>query len=196
MKRTIYNRILPILISAVLAVTSFSGCGQAENTEPANTSISSTADTETAVSIAETILSETDDADDSSEDLTQSSVSPPSVPSDHKASYDWHDHVGNLDTFVYGLLMNEYQLAYKTFNAVIVLPDETEVFGIGYTDYSEYYENVVIFPTYIILLFAIQIVLARHVFVSHSGSHHPVVQRQFVLSKSSYVVLLDVSLRR
>ncbi len=141
MKRTIYNRILPILISAILAVISISGCGQAGNTEPANTSNSSTADTETAVGIAETILSETEEADDSSEDLTQSSVSPPSVPSDHKASYDWHDHVGNLDTFVYGLLMNEYQLAYKTFNAVIVLPDETEVFGIGYTDYSEYYER-------------------------------------------------------
>ena len=47
----------------------------------------------------------------------------------------------SMDSFVYDRLFNEYSLAYETFNAVLYLPDNTEVYGIGYTDFGSYFES-------------------------------------------------------
>lgn len=56
-------------------------------------------------------------------------------------SYNWKDYVGDIDAFVYGLIINEYELCYNVFDGVIDLPDGTSVYGIGYTDYADYYET-------------------------------------------------------
>ena len=44
------------------------------------------------------------------------------------------------ETFVYQELFRQYSLIYDTFSAAIVLEDGTEITGIGFTDYSAYYE--------------------------------------------------------
>ncbi len=56
-------------------------------------------------------------------------------------SDNWEDYVGDIDTFVYGLIINEYNIVYDTFNAMIELPDGSEIYGIGYTDYETYFES-------------------------------------------------------
>ena len=54
-------------------------------------------------------------------------------------SEDWHDYVGDLETFVYGLIVNEINYTHDTFAASVELLDGNSVYGIGYTDYSECY---------------------------------------------------------
>ena len=64
----------------------------------------------------------------------------------HNSSYDvsypenLDDYLGDLDTIVYGLIINQYELCYNCFNAVVELPDGSQVFGIGYTDFADSYE--------------------------------------------------------
>lgn len=45
-----------------------------------------------------------------------------------------------IETFVWQVLFRQYSLLYDTFNAAITLDDGTEITGIGFTDYSAYYE--------------------------------------------------------
>ncbi len=51
------------------------------------------------------------------------------------------DYLGDLDTVVYGLIISQYELCYHCFNAAVELPDGTQVYGIGYTDYTDVYET-------------------------------------------------------
>ena len=44
------------------------------------------------------------------------------------------------EVFVYQELFRQYSLVFDTFNAAMVLEDGTEITGIGFTDYSAYYE--------------------------------------------------------
>ena len=45
------------------------------------------------------------------------------------------------EIFVYQELFRQYSLIYDTFHAAITLEDGTEITGIGFTDYSAYYES-------------------------------------------------------
>ena len=45
-----------------------------------------------------------------------------------------------IETFVWQVLFRQYSLIYDTFSAAITLDDGTEIRGIGFTDYSAYYE--------------------------------------------------------
>ncbi len=65
---------------------------------------------------------------------SEQSVTPVSI------SYNWEDYAGNLDALVYGLLMNNLENVYTVFNAALELPDGSMIYGIGYTDYADYYE--------------------------------------------------------
>ena len=56
-------------------------------------------------------------------------------------SYDPDDYIGDLETFVYGLLINELEYIYDVFPACIQLSDSYYVYGLAYTDYSECYVN-------------------------------------------------------
>lgn len=81
--------------------------------------------TSTAESIVESALDvlESENNDDFNEELPSS-------------------FVGNLDVFVYGLLINQVLLNYDCFNATIRLDDGSYMSGIAYTDYGSYYEVV------------------------------------------------------
>lgn len=46
----------------------------------------------------------------------------------------------NIDYFVYERLFKEYSIAFDTFDAVLKLPDGSEIYGIGYSDLASYFE--------------------------------------------------------
>ena len=56
-------------------------------------------------------------------------------------SYEPEDYIGDLETFVYGLLISKLEYIYDVFPAYVELSDSYFVYGLGYTDYSECYTN-------------------------------------------------------
>lgn len=51
------------------------------------------------------------------------------------------DYIGDLETFVYGLITNNLEYLYSTFPAYVELSDSQIIYGIAYTDYSTCYSN-------------------------------------------------------
>lgn len=138
--KKILNRISALVLITVLIVSSLSGCGRSggENSEDFTNAPVST--TKVAEAITQEIFQEAKGSIAATE-TTLPANDDHIIPLESRISDDWHDYIGDLDTFVYGALINEYQMAYKTFNAVITLPDESNIYGIGYTDYSSYFER-------------------------------------------------------
>ena len=56
-------------------------------------------------------------------------------------SYDYKDYIGDLETFVYGLLINKLEYLYDVFPASVQTSDGYCVYGLGYTDYTDCYTN-------------------------------------------------------
>ena len=56
-------------------------------------------------------------------------------------STNWEDYVGDVETFVYGLMMKQMETDYDVFPSFVHLSGGTEVYGIAYTDYSECFTN-------------------------------------------------------
>lgn len=56
-------------------------------------------------------------------------------------SDNWEDYRGDLETFVYGLIINELKYKYDVFPAYVDLPDGNAVHGMAYTDYSNCYAS-------------------------------------------------------
>ncbi len=135
----IMKKTLAIILIITLITGLLSGCGTNTKKNVSTTSSQQVASSnQAAVLIVDQILEEMNS--ESSDSISKGPIINEAVM-ETGISDDWHDYVGDIDTFVYGLIENEYQLAFKTFNAEIILPDETQIFGIGYTDYSEYYER-------------------------------------------------------
>ena len=135
------NMMVAIATAIALITVSLGGCRKKEK-DIQNTSVSSSIST---MELAEAIEEELNQSTSALKEKKDSNGLADNTSAAGRVKYiisdDWRDYIGDIDTFVYGLLLNEYQLAYKTFNAKITLPDETEIFGIGYTDYSAYYKR-------------------------------------------------------
>ena len=56
-------------------------------------------------------------------------------------SYNYEDYIGDLETFVYGLLITKLEYVYDVFPAYVQLSSGYFVYGLGYTDYTECYTN-------------------------------------------------------
>ena len=56
-------------------------------------------------------------------------------------SYNWEDYVGNIDAFVYGLIVTQLEQLYEVFGACITLEDGTVIHGIAYSDYAYVFED-------------------------------------------------------
>ena len=56
-------------------------------------------------------------------------------------SYNPDDYIGDLETFTYGLLINQLDVIYSTFPAYVELSDTQVVYGIAYTNYKDCYLN-------------------------------------------------------
>ena len=46
----------------------------------------------------------------------------------------------DYDHFVYEKIFHEFEIAFDTFDAVLKMPDGSEIYGIGYSDFSAYFE--------------------------------------------------------
>lgn len=127
MKRTKgFCRIIAVVTSAVMAFSTLAGCAaESRNVSEHPHDITTTMTSkEIADSITETLR-------ESVETQTEAV----------KISFDPDDYIGDLDAFVYGMIVNEYESCYCVFNAAIELPDGDMVYGIGYTDYAERYDS-------------------------------------------------------
>lgn len=60
---------------------------------------------------------------------------------DSTESERWKDYIGDIETFVYGLIINQLEYAFDVFPASVDLPDGNKVCGLAYTNYSECYAN-------------------------------------------------------
>ena len=136
--KKILNRISALVLIAALLTSSLSGCGRTDGEISAESSTTPISTAEIAEAITQEIIQEAE-SPIAAVETSSPEIEDNIVPLENRISDDWHDYIGDLDTFVYGALVSEYQLAYKTFNAVITLPDDSETYGIGYTDYSSYF---------------------------------------------------------
>lgn len=127
MKRSnLLNRLTALGLTTVMFGGILTGCADKSSSESETTSSLSES------SITEQIVSSITQA---IQQQTTTQVHPTPL------AFNPEDYAGNLDAFVYGLLISEYELNYNVFQAGIELPDGTEVFGIGYTDYADYYKS-------------------------------------------------------
>ncbi|WP_024861717.1 hypothetical protein [Ruminococcus flavefaciens] len=120
------KRIIALLTSFALFIPFLTSCSKKDSSKSViekETSVVTTK--EIAEAITESIHEQTNDY----------TLTPVTI------SYNWEDYAGNLDAFVYGLLMNEYELYYTVFNAALELPDGSLIYGIGYTEFDDYFED-------------------------------------------------------
>lgn len=131
-KSKIGIRLLAVFTACVLLTTLLSGCAEhtESNSSSAETTQRQTESTQiTITKIAEAITTS-----------LQKQETEPTIQADSLA-FRVEDYAGDMDAFVYGLLISEYELCYNVFQASIELPDGTSVYGIAYTDYANYYES-------------------------------------------------------
>ena len=127
------NLVVYGLIFCLLTINVY-GCGKdvvPQNTNLSSYSLSVDDDIDTGI-IAEIITEEI---------RTEAESLESEVPAPVEISSDWKDYVGDLDTFVYGLLEAEYRTKYDVFEACIELDDGSEIYGMGYTDYNGIFES-------------------------------------------------------
>ena len=56
-------------------------------------------------------------------------------------SNDWHDYVGDLETFTYGLIIKQLEQRFDVFSGFVQISTGEIIYGIAYTDFSECYTN-------------------------------------------------------
>lgn len=78
-------------------------------------------------------------AEESQEHLTKEEVLEASEA--FLISDNWEDYVGDVETFVYSLIVSELGYRYDVFPGCVELEDGTSIYGIAYTDYTECYTN-------------------------------------------------------
>ncbi len=137
MNNRFWKRALSITICCTLIASLISGCNN--STVDGSGNASASVDTSIIVEEAAKAILEEIDSTDSEESTTVEEVLEESE--DIGLSTNWEDYVGDFETFVYGLLVNELKHKYDVFSAYVDLEDGTPVYGIAYTDYSECYSN-------------------------------------------------------
>ena len=128
--RIVY-RILSLLLIVVISTSNLLGCAKKE-VPVQEYNEETNIDTE---AIAEVITNEIKEELAAQAENEEVSAPPVSI------STNWEDYVGDLDTFVYGLLSAEYSSRYDVFKACIDLDDDTTVYGLGFSDYAGVFES-------------------------------------------------------
>ena len=127
MKHCAFTRIISFILITSMILSMVSGCASRAPSESiAEESIINDVTINTEA-IVETILDEL--IDDNSQLEYQSLT----------LSANWEDYVGDVETFVYGLLTYQLESCYDVFPAYVELSDGTEIYGLAYSDYSECY---------------------------------------------------------
>ena len=129
--RSLFQRGISLLLTLAILMSTMSGCVQ--NTPTPSNPI----DTETTNPTIDTDAIADQIIDDLVQDATDSIIyAQPLV-----LSNDWEDYVGDIETFVYGLLTHQLEYNYEVFPAAVELSDGTDIYGLAYTDYSECYTD-------------------------------------------------------
>ncbi len=131
--RWLGKRMLSIVLSMSLTLSLFTGCG-----------LERTSINEVQVTEHEKEQLINDVSDEILEELSNNSEGKPLENMRGETLFisdNWEDYVGDVETFVYGLLVSELSYRYDVFPAYVELLDGTYVSGIAYTDYSECYVN-------------------------------------------------------
>lgn len=129
--RSLFQRGISLILTLAILITTMSGCVRNTPTpsNPVDTeTINPTIDTD---AIADQIFN------DLLKDATNSDVDVQPL----LLSNNWEDYVGDIETFVYGLLTHQLEYKYEVFPASFELSDGTEIYGLAYTDYSECYTD-------------------------------------------------------
>ncbi len=138
MNKRVWKRALSITICCTLIASLISGC----NNSAVDYSDNQSASVDTSVIVEEAAKAILEEIDSTASEESQPTVEEVLEKSeDIGLSTNWEDYVGDFETFVYGLLVNELKHKYDVFSAYVNLEDGTPVYGIAYTDYSECYSN-------------------------------------------------------
>lgn len=151
-KRT--TKLLSLILTVAILGTPLYGCANADN-ETAD--ISASVEETTVPSfeeIFETVLNEQiAEATETNSTLTTISSNETEETvidaalevidtDEYKEPETFEDFAGDMDVFVYGLLIKQGSIGHDFFNASIRLNDGTYMHGIAYTDYADYFEIV------------------------------------------------------
>ena len=130
--RKLRHRFISVLLICVLLVTNLVGCGK-QTEEVDNNGNVPEINTEELVHEMVSEIQEDIEKDNSTEDIVE--------VAERAISDNWEDYVGDVETFVYGLLCNELGYKYDVFPAYVELSNGIEIGGIAYTDYQDCYVN-------------------------------------------------------
>ncbi|SDB54374.1 hypothetical protein SAMN02910263_02763 [Butyrivibrio sp. INlla16] len=147
--KTNHKRVLSSIIAVMLLLTTVTGCANESQNASIDMGISNS-------SINDFGMSSSNHSEEKAEDEASTSTLENTIISNVKTdeivekavekiqnnlSINWEDYIGDVETFVYGLIANQLGYQYDVFSASVELPDGIEVTGIGYTDYQECYAN-------------------------------------------------------
>lgn len=127
------KRILSVVLCVALCVSTLQGCGTRK--QPSSEDI--------ANNIVDEIVNTIKDSE-SSTGVEATMPDAEAIENEGKIvrlSSSWEDYVGDIETFVYGLIANELGYSFDVFPAYTLLSDDTEIYGIGYSNYEECYAN-------------------------------------------------------
>jgi len=146
-KESFGTRLLALALMITISVGSLSGCGKANENRSAIGTSSTSVETETVErstteAAVEAASEETVESEESADTKSSSLANSNDGNAKGEPAGEWESYLGNIDAFVYALLYNELSTSYTVFNGVITLPDGTEVYGLGYTDYTSYLQRV------------------------------------------------------
>lgn len=123
-KYSFINRLVSAILVAAMMLSMLSGCASKENDIPAISDVS--IDPE---QIADKII----------EDLTDDTDMPQVQTLGLSLNVD--DYVGDIETFVYGLITYQLESRFDVFPAYVELSEGDEVYGLAYSDFSECYST-------------------------------------------------------
>ena len=155
MKHRYDKKIIVFLLAIFISLSTFSGCDRNSSSESYSSSnslsnisnnVSDYLSTNSYTSEEEKFSSKNSNYDNSSETVNENSSESENINPNNTIrrigySYDYRDYVGDIETFVYGLIIQQLQTQYYTFASYIELEPGIYVSGLAYTDYEECYED-------------------------------------------------------
>lgn len=119
MKRGMLDRTISLVLSLAILISLLAGCAQQKSPD-------------TTVKPMTPVVDKQEIVDAIAEDIQ-------AVPLVVSTNYE--DYIGDIETFVCGLLTRQLEYKYDVFPAYVELSDGTAVYGLAYTDYSECLTN-------------------------------------------------------
>lgn len=151
MKHRYDKKIIVFLLAIFISLSTFSGCYRNSSSESYSSSNSLS---NISNNVSDYLSTNSYTSEEENFSSKNSSYLPPSENSSEESgegkehlgirrfySNDYRDFIGDIETFVYGLILNDLETTYSTFIGEIQLSSGEIVMGIAFTDYTEAYMN-------------------------------------------------------